>query len=494
MKKKMLFVMAMIAAFVLFVPSVMAATTEVSSDLAGAVSSAADGDTLKLTADITVDSAIIIDKELTIDLNNHKITIDDSVSNDCIQVKDGNLTVTGTGTIEEKVPYYGAIWVYGSTNKADTDYSTLVVDKNVTLKGYSGVLVRQTADGSGGNRAYGVTVTVKGTIVAVTDGAATGTGIQVSGNIQPKAGEAKDFTNYPAINVDGANITSDGVGIYAAGYATWNIKNATISGVESAIAVKSGILNIDGGKYTGTGPDKRPTEGFNNGVNPSGAALQVESNTGYAGNVEINITDGTFESKNSVAVYEYVVSDKTPTSVNDVTIEGGTFISAENLPVLDLSEKFTEEHTETEYITGGTFKSGTEEAIVETLFGEYLPVEDTVVLTAYLMIDGKVDETDKTYIEKGTVLGKEFETEFVKVMKKDLKEENKYLFEGIYSDKALKTKFDFTKELTKDAAMYVNVETNPETGDVNLVAIVLTILVGLAGAFVVLRRRFAKSN
>ena len=140
MKKKMLFVMAMIAAFVLFVPSVMAATTEVSSDLAGAVSSAADGDTLKLTADITVDSAIIIDKELTIDLNNHKITIDDSVSNDCIQVKDGNLTVTGTGTIEEKVPYYGAIWVYGSTNKADTDYSVLVVDKNVTLSATTCIL------------------------------------------------------------------------------------------------------------------------------------------------------------------------------------------------------------------------------------------------------------------------------------------------------------------------------------------------------------------
>lgn len=494
MKKKMLFVIATVVAFALFVPSVMAATTEVSSNLAGAVSSAADGDVLKLTADITVDSAIIIDKELTIDLNNHKITIDDSKSNDSIQVKGGNLTVTGTGTIEEKVPYFGAIWVYGSINKADTNYSTLVVDKNVTLKGYSGILVRQTADGSGGNRAYGVTVTVKGTIVAVTDGTETGTGIQVSGNIKPKVGEEADFTNYPVINVNGANITSDGVGIYAAGYATWNIENATISGIEAGIAIKSGILNVDSGTITGTGPDKRPTEGYNNGVNPSGAALQVESNTGYAGNIEINITGGTFESENSVAVYEYVVSENTPTAVNDVAIDGGTFISAENLPVLDLSDDFVEEHTETEFITDGTFKSGKEESIVETLFGEYLPVEDTVLFTAYLMIDGKVDKTEKTYIEKGTALGKEFETEFVKAMKKDLKEENKYLFEGIYSDKALKTKFDFTKKLTKDTAMYVNVETNPETGDVNLVVIVGTILVGLAGAFVVLRKRFANSN
>ena len=418
MKKKMLFVIATIVAFALFVPSVMAATTDVSSDLAGAVSSAAAGDILKLTADITVDSSITIDKELTIDLNNHKITIDDSKSNDCIKVVGGKLTVTGTGTIEEKVPYYGAIWVYGSVNKSDADYSTLVVDKNVTLKGYSGVLVRQTADGSGGNRAYGVNVTVKGTIVAVTDGTDTGTGIQVSGNIQPKAGEEADFTNYPVVNVIGANITSDGVGIYAAGYATWNIENATISGIEAGIAIKSGILNVTSGTITGTGPDKRPTEGYNNGINPSGAALQVESNTdAYAGNIEINITGGTFESENSVAVYEYVVSENTPTAVNDVNVEGGTFISAENLPVLDLSSKFTEKHTETDYITGGTFNSGDEPAIVETLFGEYLPVEDTVVLTAYLLVDGKVDETEKTYVKKDTALGKEFETAFVKSYK-----------------------------------------------------------------------------
>ena len=42
--------------------------------------------------------------------------------------------------------------------------------------------------------------------------------------------------------------------------------------------------------------------------------------------------------------------------------------------------------------------------------------------------------------------------------------------------------------------MYVSATTNPETGDVNLAVIIGTILVGVAGAFVVLRKRFAKSN
>lgn len=497
MKKKMLFVIAMVAAFILFVPSVIAAEVEVDGTtvkLESAVSTAVNGDTLMLTADVVVDSAITIDKELTINLNNHKITIDDSVSNDCIKVVGGKLTVTGTGTIEERVPYFGAIWVYGSTDRNDTNYSVLVVDENVTLKGYSGVLVRQTKDGNGGNRAYGVDVTVKGTIVAVTDGTDTGTGIQVSGNIQPKAGETADFTNYPVINVENANITSDGVGIYAAGYATWNIENSTISGIEAAIAIKSGVLNVSSGTFTGTGPDKRPTEGYNNGVNPSGAALQIESNNGYAGNVEINITGGTFKSENGVALYEYVVSAETTTAVVDVAIVDGTFISAENLPVLDLSSSYKENFTETEFIVGGSFVSGEEETIVETITGEYVNVDDTIVLSAYMIVDGKNKESATAYVKKGTVLGAQFKDEFVKNLKEELKEENLYLYKGIYLDEKLSTDFDFTKSLDADTTMYIGVVTNPDTGDVNLFVLLGTILVGVVGLALTSKKRFVKSN
>lgn len=496
MKKKMLFVMVTIVAFVLFVPGVMAAEVEVDGTivkLASAVSTATDGDILILTDDIIVDSSIIIDKELTIDLNNHKITIDDSESNDCIKVVGGNLTVTGTGTIEEKVPYYGAIWVYGSTDRSDTDYSLLVVDENVTLKGYSGVLIRQTSDGNGGNRAYGVDVTVKGTIVAVTDGTDKGTGIQVSGNIQPKDGETADFTNYPIVNVDGATITSDGVGIYAAGYAIWNIENATISGVEASIAIKSGILNISSGTFTGTGPDMRPTQGYNNGVYPSGAALQIESNDGYAGNIEINIVGGTFESENGVALYEYTVSAETSTAVTDVSITDGIFISAENLPVLDLSTSYTNSFTETKFITGGTFVSGNEETIVKTVTGNYVSVENTVTLIMYSVTDGKVDESLKEVIvlEKGSVLDSE---KFEKLLVEELKKENKYLYDATYADKDLKTKFDFTKSLDGDTVMYVSVTTNPDTGDVNLITLIGTIMLGVIGLVVVSKKRFAKNN
>ena len=42
-----------------------------------------------------------------------------------------------------------------------------------------------------------------------------------------------------------------------------------------------------------------------------------------------------------------------------------------------------------------------------------------------------------------------FEEFFVEV----LKEENKYLYDAVYSDKELKTKFDFTKPITKNNLM-----------------------------------------
>ena len=523
MKKKMLFVIATIVAFTLFVPSVMAATIDVNGTtvkLSDAVSAAAEKDTLKLTADITVDSEITINKELTIDLNNHKITIDDSKSKDCIKVVNGKLTVTGTGTIEEKVPYYGAIWVYGSTNKADTDYSVLVVDENVTLKGYSGVLVRQTD----GNKAYGVDVTVKGTIIAVTDGKETGTGIQVSGNIKPKKGETADFTNYPVINIEGASITSDGVGIYAAGYATWNIKNANITGIESSIGIKSGILNIESGTFKSTGKDSRPTQSYNNGINASGAAIQIESNSGYAGNIEINITGGTFISEQGVAVYEYLAlgeentkeDDTTATTIKNIAIKGGSFESV--VSDFDVSESFDKKHSE--FVSGGTFSDGslpdgylaTDKEYVVTADGEVLLEENTVIFKMYRVVDGKIqtDEDGKeiyseAIIKKGYEFSKEEIAEFEEMLKeleedveKEYKEEG-FVLLGVFTDKDGKNKVDLTKSIDTDTSWYLVVgekveELPPKTSDINLVVLIGTILVGIAGAVIVSKKRFAKSN
>ena len=482
MKKKMLFVIATVVAFALFVPSVMAATTEVSTDLASAVSAATSGDTLKLTDDLEVSASITIDKELTLDLNGYDISL---LNKSSLVVNGGKLTVTGEGTIAEATPYYAPIRVIGSTDESASNYSVVTVGKDVTLEGWSGVFIAQSST----NTAYGVSVTVNGTINAVNDSTGdTGIGVYINGTIQ-------HTTNAPVITLgETAVITSTGPGVYAAGYAVWNINGATITGVEAGLAIKSGLFNITDGTIKATGEDETPTAGYGNGVNPSGAALQIESNSGYAGNIELNITGGNFVSENGIAVYEYLSDDTTDTAVDTIVIEDGNFVSAEDKPVFAVSDEFVEEHTETEYITGGTFVSGEEEALVETLFGYYVPVEDAVVLTLYEVTDGKVGESETVYVEKDTVLGSDFGEEFEKELKALLAEENLYVFDGFYSDKELKTKFDFTKALEADTAMYVSVSTNPETGDINLAVLIGTILVGAAGAVIVSKKRFAKNN
>ncbi|MBQ8193017.1 MAG: hypothetical protein IJZ46_02990 [Bacilli bacterium] len=511
MKKRMLFVIATIAAFALFVPSVMAAEHKVgtASDLKTKVGTAAAKDTITLTDDITMTEALVIDKELTLDLNGKTLTFDANGSfskhNEiALRVEGGNLTITGTGTIIEAEPWYAPIVIKGSAT-AVANYSTVTVGENVTLKGYYGVLVRE---GTAANdyKSYGVVVNLDGKIETLPEVGSTdvyGGGIYVNGLIQPLSSEydaegnllATAKEKYPVINMsDTAVIESDGVGVYSAGYSTWNIDGATINGVGSGIGAKAGEFNITDATITATGEYAEGVKN-NNGISATGAAIQIESNSGYAGLVTLNITGGTFTSENGNALYEYNVDEgeNTETAVADVKIAGGEFTSAEGKDVLSLSEEFEEDHGTTEFIEGGVYVSGEEEALVGTVNGGYVAPEEAIVLTMYGATDGKVDEKDKEelVLTKGSYLNKE---DFEKLLKEGLKEENKYLYDATYADKDLKTKFDFTKTLDVNTVMYVNVTTNPETGDINLAVLIGTILIGVAGIALVLRKRFAKSN
>lgn len=190
---------------------------------------------------------------------------------------------------------------------------------------------------------------MNGTIKAVndTDGG-TGAGIYVNGNI-------KHQENAPIINLTNTSkITSTGNGIYAAGYAIYNINGAYISGEESGLGIKSGVFNILNGTIIGTGPDKTPTSGNSNGINASGTAIQIESNSKYIGNIELNIQDGTIESKNSNVIYEYTVNN-TQTKVKDINLSGGTYTSNTNKPVFSLSNSLKSTHQN--FISGGTYSS-----------------------------------------------------------------------------------------------------------------------------------------
>jgi len=309
-------------------------------NLEDAITASKSTDTITLTGNAALDETLNINKTVNINLNNFTISSDEKV----FLVQGGSLNLSGTGKIKETNPNYGAIMVIGSEDPSKDDFSTISVGSGITLEGWSGVFISQT-----NGKSYGVLVNMNGKINAVDDkNGDTGIGIYVNGNI-------KDNVNAPVINLgNDAQINSTGTGIYAAGYATYNINGAYISGVESGIGVKSGIFNILDATIMGTGNDETPTNGNNNGINASGVAIQIESNNGYKGNIEIDIKKGSFKSKNSYVLYEYVVNN-TSTKVKDINISGGTFISEADKDVISVSASFKNNHHE--FISGGTYSS-----------------------------------------------------------------------------------------------------------------------------------------
>ena len=314
--------------------------TKAYDNLEDAIKNVKEHETIKMYSNANLNDTITIDKKVNINLNGNNITAPTTI----FYVDAGTLNITGKGVIKELEPNYGVIRVMGKSTDTDTPYSIVNISKDVTLQGWTGINVSHT-----NNKSHGVSINVDGTINAVSDiNGDSGIGIYVNGSIQHEE-------SHPKIEItDNAKIYSNGTGLYIAGYSTFNIKDAYIEGVESGLSIKSGKLNIDGATIVCTGKDTTPTEGYNNGVNSSGTAIQIESNNGYAGNIELDIKSGTIKSKNSSVIYEYVGKGDT-TQVKSISISGGNFVSEANKKVFLLSNNFKTIHLS--FISGGTYSS-----------------------------------------------------------------------------------------------------------------------------------------
>lgn len=341
MLKKVIFL------FILFIPVFVFASASglvkvgnnYYDSLEEAIAMASSGDTITLISDVNLEDTLIIDKVININLNGNDIIAPSSV----FKVQGGTLNLSGTGMIKETEPNYGVIRVIGSSNSSDSQYSVVNVSEGVTLDGWSGIFITHED-----YKSYGVVVNFGGKINAVDDiSGGGGAGIYVNGNIQ-------DETSHPIVNIlDGAEIISTGNGLYIAGYSTFNIGDAYIYGVESGIGIKAGVLNIDGADVVCDGEDETPTSGNNNGIRASGTAIQIESNDGYAGDMEINISSGNFTSKNSNVIYEYIGRGNS-SLVKSISISNGIFIS-ESKDVFNLSDSFRNIHSG--FISGGEYSS-----------------------------------------------------------------------------------------------------------------------------------------
>lgn len=309
-----------------------------------AIENAGPNDIISLISDVELTETLQIDKKVNLNLNGNDITALEIV----FLVQGGTLNITGEGAIKETKPNYGAIMLKGSTNPDVKEYSVVNIEENVTLEGWSGIFV--THDNS---KSYGVKVNLAGKINAINDtSGGTGVGIYINGNI-------KDEVNPPTVTIlDNAKITSTGNGLYIAGYGIFNINEAEIYGVESGIGIKAGILNIDGATVKGTGPDATPTAGYNNGIKASGTSIQIESNSSYAGDIEVNIDDGTFVSNNSYTIYEYIGKGSN-SQVIALDISGGTFISGKSKNNFLLSDSLKKHHYS--FISGGEYSTNPSE-------------------------------------------------------------------------------------------------------------------------------------
>ena len=334
--KKLLF--TFIISVLVLVPVITNAETINVKTMEELLNAVKGNNTVVLDDNITLNKALEINgNNVVLDLNGKTITITEKY----IDLIKGSLEITGKGTIKDtrvlEAPG-STIYVEGSTNKSDTGYSTLYVGKDVTIDTTQwGLSVWDTSA-----KAYGVTVNFDGTIVST--GSKAG-GITIQGNIK------NDGTaiNVPVINLSKTTkITatgSDGFPLYGAGAGQWNVVGATCEGINGALGVKSGRFNIVNATLKATG---KPgvVEGYGNGINGVGAAIQIESNNTYFGKIELLITQNSqIISEKGNSIYHYSAQTGV-NNLNELRIHDGNFVGD---IVFQENDKV--------YVKGGTFQT-----------------------------------------------------------------------------------------------------------------------------------------
>lgn len=387
--KKLLF--TFIISVLVLVPVITNAETINVKTMEELLNAVKGNNTVVLDDNITLNKALEINgNNVVLDLNGKTITITEKY----IDLIKGSLEITGKGTIKDTrvLEATGStIYVEGSTNKSDTGYSTLYVGKDITIDTTQwGLSVWDTSA-----KAYGVTVNFDGTIVST--GSKAG-GITIQGNIK------NDGTaiNVPVINLSKTTkITatgSDGFPLYGAGAGQWNVVGATCEGINGALGVKSGRFNIDNATLKATG---KPgvVEGYGNGINGVGAAIQIESNNTYFGKIELLITQNSqIISEKGNSIYHYSAQTGV-NNLNELRIHDGNFVGD---IVFQENDKV--------YVKGGTFQTDSIGNYVENGYKliklsetkytvsniNYIDVEGA---SATVTVDGK--ETKYASIEAG---------------------------------------------------------------------------------------------
>jgi 23S rRNA A1618 N6-methylase RlmF len=285
--------------------------------------------TITLLTDVTIPAEIEISNgsSYTLDMNGCNIT---TSSCSAFKVAHGTLNITGNGTISGTPSNYKLIYLMGTTasSYSDRNYSNLTIGENVTVTCTNGYAVMISANA---NHAFGVNVTVDGTVEGLYGG------LYINGSIQDTSGYVPKFVVNSTATVKNLSTnfsSNDGFyAIYAAGYANWTINGGDIYG---GMELKSGVLNVSGGTFTGLGEEAHTPNG--SATSTSGYALSVVNNSGYAGYPAVEITGGTFVGPVNI------VDDDTDATNNtaEINIKGGTFSESVPQDFIDPNSNLTQ--------------------------------------------------------------------------------------------------------------------------------------------------------
>ena len=255
----------------------------------------------------------------------------------------GELTLTGTGVMQEKTPNYAPIIVMHK----DKAPAVVTVGKDVTLKGWSGIMINPKNAYSNTNK-YAPVINVNGTLIGQNDASGNvGAGLYVNG---------QNIGENPAIEVninETAVLNGTGHGIYGAGYAIYNTCG-TVTGGHTGIELRAGKLNVTGGTITGNGI---PTsvEANGNGATTIGAGIAVAQH-GTKLPTELTVTDGVINGYTALHQSNPQKNDAEAIAKVKLSISGGTFNTINGGSNAVYSENCTG------FITGGVFSTAVDAA------------------------------------------------------------------------------------------------------------------------------------
>ena len=275
--------------------------------LAEAVAAAENGQTVKLLANVTLDSTVVVTNSLTLDLNGHDIAATDARA---LWIKAGTVSITGEGVVSANGNGLGETSSVirvgdGATN---ANAAGLTIGASVTVE--SAKCYGVTAFGK---NTPGITLVVNGTVAVTSSGEADAA---ISGNGSPGLAET-----YITIN-SGATVTSaNSAAIYNPGAGTLTVNGGTITGKHGIVA-RAGSVAVNGGTITATGTAQdAETIGDSANVIPC-AAIAYDAGANYPGfddGTAIAVTGGTFTSN---------VDSIDTTGEPTVAVSGGEFSSA----------------------------------------------------------------------------------------------------------------------------------------------------------------------